>query len=123
MKAPYETMFLLPAATVEDQVDALIARLKESAERKSGEITAIDKKGVKRTAFAINKQYNAYYVIMQYNGTGETVAEIEKHLKNNDAVLKLLTTKVITKVAKPVKQKKQKESAAPKPAPEPVSAE
>jgi small subunit ribosomal protein S6 len=98
MKTPYETMFLLPPTVTGEQVDELLDRLKKSVEKKSGEIMNIDKMGVRKTAYTVNKHRSAFYVLVQYRGTGETLVELERTLKNTDEVLKFLSTKVTTRV-------------------------
>ncbi len=103
MQTPYETMFLLPPTVTVEQVDELIDRIKKSVEKKHGEIAHVDKMGVRRTAYEVNKQNSAYYVLIQYRGTGEAINEMERTLKNADNVWKFLSTKVTTKTPPPVK--------------------
>lgn len=97
MKTAYETMYLLPAAIAEDQVDQLNERLKKSVEKKNGEILRIEKIGVRKTAYPINKQGSAFYVLFQFAGSGETIHEMERTLKNTDEVLKFLSTKITSR--------------------------
>jgi small subunit ribosomal protein S6 len=103
MQTPYETMFLLPPTVTVEQVDELVDRIKKSVEKKHGEVVNVDKMGVRRTAYEINKQNSAYYVLIQFRGTGESINEIERTLKNADNVLKFLSTKVTTKTPQPAK--------------------
>lgn len=117
MKTPYETMFLLPAATPDDQVDSFLARLKETIEKKSGDISLSQKMGIRKTAYPVNKENSAYYVLIQYSGSGETLFEVERLLKNSDEVLKYLSTKVTNKpLRRPPKVKKNAVVAAETPA-------
>ena len=96
MQTPYETMFLLPPSVTPEQVDELIDRIKKSLEKKHGEVTNVDKMGVRKTAYAVRKQNTAYYVLLQFRGTGESFREVERTLKNADNVWKFLSTKVTT---------------------------
>lgn len=109
MKTPYETMFLLPPTMGEDKIDEFLGRLRESVEKKHGEVTNTEKMGVRKTAYAVNKLHSAYYVLLQYRGRGETIQEVERLLRNSDEVLKYLSTKITTKPA-PVSER----SAMPK---------
>jgi len=107
MQTPYETMFLLPPSVTLEQVDDLIDRLKKSVEKKDGQVTNVEKMGVRKTAYAVRKLNTAYYVLLQYRGNGESIREVERTLKNADNVWKFLSTKMTTKapvkpVAKPV---------------------
>ncbi|MCK5219296.1 30S ribosomal protein S6, partial [bacterium] len=91
MKTPYETMFLLPPAISEEQIDHLLERLKESLVKKNGEFSRVEKMGVRKTAYAVNKMNSASYVLLQYCGNGETINEVERILKNSDEVIKFLS--------------------------------
>jgi len=99
MKTPYETMFLLPPTMSEEQIDAFVGRLQDLVEKKHGEVTSLDKMGVRKTAYAVNKMKSAYYILLQYRGTGETIHEVERMLKNSDEVMKYLSTKITSKPA------------------------
>jgi small subunit ribosomal protein S6 len=124
MQTPYETMFLLPSATPVEKVDELIDRLKKSVEKKHGEVSNVDKMGVRKTAYEIRHQNSAYYVLIQFRGTGETIKEMERTLKNSDVVLKYLSTKVTTKApVAPKRVEPAKPEEAPAPAAEAASAE
>ena len=97
MKTTYETMFLLPPAISEEQLDQLLERLKEGLEKRNGELFQVDKMGVRKTAYVVNKMNSASYVLIQYRGNGESVNEVERILKNSDEVIKFLSTKVTDK--------------------------
>jgi small subunit ribosomal protein S6 len=114
-------MFLLPPSVTLEQVDELIDRVKKSLEKKHGEVTNVDKMGVRKTAYAVRKQNTAYYVLLQFRGTGESFVEVERTLKNADNVWKFLSTKVTTKAPAPVKPSAKPAEAAPAAA-EPVAA-
>jgi hypothetical protein len=72
--------------------------------------------GVRKTAYAVRKQNTAYYVLLQFRGTGESFREVERTLKKSENVWKFLSTKVTTKAAPPSKP------AAAAPVSEPVAA-
>ncbi|MCK5242441.1 30S ribosomal protein S6 [bacterium] len=110
MKTPYETMFLLPPNLGQDEVAAFIDRLQEVVEKKQGEVTNVNKMGVRKTAYAVNKVNSAYYVLLQYRGTGETIYELERILKNSDEVLKYLSTKITTKPVVPTSKVKAEQA-------------
>jgi small subunit ribosomal protein S6 len=97
MKTPYETMFLLPPAIGEEQTDQLLERLKESLAKKNGEFSRVEKMGVRKTAYTVNRMNSANYVLIQYRGNGETIDEVERILKNSDEVIKFLSTKITDK--------------------------
>jgi small subunit ribosomal protein S6 len=121
MKTPYETMFLLPPTVTAEQVDELVERLKKSVEKKYGEILNVDKMGVRKTAYTVDKHRSAFYVLIQYQGNGETINEMERTLKNTDEVLKFLSTKVTTRTNPRLKPAAVPETAAAAPAEAPTA--
>ncbi|NTV52387.1 MAG: 30S ribosomal protein S6 [Candidatus Firestonebacteria bacterium] len=123
MQTPYETMFLMPSSVTLEQVDELIDRIKKSLEKKHGEVTNVDKMGVRKTAYAVRKQNTAYYVLLQFRGSGESFREVERTLKNADNVWKFLSTKVTTKAAPPSKPSSKPVEVAPAAEPAAASAE
>lgn len=123
MQTPYETMFLMPSSVTLEQVDELIDRIKKSLEKKHGEVTNVDKMGVRKTAYAVRKQNTAYYVLLQFRGSGESFREVERTLKNADNVWKFLSTKVTTKAAPPSKPSAKPVEVAPAAEPAAASAE
>jgi small subunit ribosomal protein S6 len=97
MRTSYETMFLLPPTITDELVEDIINRLKRSVEKRHGEVVNVVKMGVRKTAYEVNKQRSAYYVLLQYQAGGDVIAEVERTLRNTDEVIKFLSTKVTTK--------------------------
>ncbi|MBN1594801.1 30S ribosomal protein S6 [candidate division FCPU426 bacterium] len=113
MKTAYETMFLLPPTISTEAIDSFLGRIQDTVEKKHGEVTKLDKMGVRKTSYSVNKLNSAYYILLQYRGTGETIFELERMLKNSDEVLKYLSTKITTKPAViPAKKAKNESRAA-----------
>ncbi len=89
----YETVYILKpslsdddAKTIHDKVDNVIAKFK-------GTVKGREDWGLKELAYPINDQTNGRYVVIQYNGTGGVVEEIERHFKIIADVMRFLTVK------------------------------
>lgn len=121
MKTPYETMFLLPPNVTTEKADEIVERLKKAVEKKYGEILNVDKMGVRKTAYTVNKHRSAFYVLIQYQGNGETIGEMERTLKNTDEVMKFLSTKVTTRSSAPLKPAATMEAASAPTVPAPAA--
>jgi small subunit ribosomal protein S6 len=90
----YETVYILKpslsdddAKTIHDKVDNVIAKFK-------GTVKAREDWGLKELAYLIDDQSNGRYVVVQYNGEGGVVEEIERHFKIISDVMRFLTVKV-----------------------------
>ena len=53
-----------------------------------------------------------YYVLMQFTAGPQTVKEVERRLRVNDAVMKYITVRIDEKLKKIEKRKKQREKRA-----------
>jgi small subunit ribosomal protein S6 len=73
---------------------------------------------VRKLAYRVEKRNEGYYVLMQFTAGPQTVKEVERRLRVNDAVLKYMTVRIDEKLKKIEKRKKEREKrAARKPAP------
>ena len=83
-----------------------------------GAVDKVDKWGVRKLAYRIQKQHEGYYVLVQFSSGPESVKEIERRLRVSDMVLKFLTVRIDEKMKRVEKRKKKREArAARRPAP------
>jgi small subunit ribosomal protein S6 len=63
----------------------------DALERESGKLVKVEAWGRRRLAYPVRKQRRGVYVYMKYVGGGGLVAEVERNLKLQDAVIKFMT--------------------------------
>jgi small subunit ribosomal protein S6 len=112
----YEIIFILDPALADDGVDAAVTTAKGVFAKAGGEVVEVQKWGKKRLAYDIKKRREGHYVYFRAQAPGKAVAELERHLKIADPVLKYLTVLTQTPRRKAVK------AAAPSAAPAAVEA-
>jgi small subunit ribosomal protein S6 len=108
MNRIYEEMFIIRPDATEEEIAPIVEQVKTKEERW----------GVRKLAYRVEKRNEGYYVLMQFTAGPQTVKEVERRLRVNDAVLKYMTVRIDEKLKKIEKRKKEREKrAARKPAP------
>ena len=90
----YETTFILRPNLGEEQCTEIIDRTVGIITGDDGEMITIDRWGVKRLAYEINREAQGYYVYLNFAAPGKTVDEIERIFRIDDRVLRYLTVKL-----------------------------
>jgi len=88
----YETIYILRSDVDADTADRVQARVAEViVNRGHGKLVKVEAWGRRRLAYPVKKQRRGVYVYVKYVGAGGLVAELERNLKLQDAVLKFQT--------------------------------
>jgi len=90
----YETIYLLPADLTDEAADKLNEKLRELVAKSGGRVIKFTTWGRRKTAFEVRHQPRALYIQMAYLGSGKTVSEVERNLRNLEEVEKFITTQV-----------------------------
>ena len=90
----YETIYLLPSDITDEAADKLAERLRELVSKSGGRVIKFITWGRRKTAFDVRHQPRALFVQMSYLGSGKTVSEVERNLRNMEEVEKFITTLV-----------------------------
>jgi small subunit ribosomal protein S6 len=90
----YETTYILRPNLGEEQFTEIIDRTNAIVTNDGGSIICLDRWGIKRLAYEINREVQGYYVYLNYAAPGKTVDEIERIFRIDDRVLRYLTVKL-----------------------------
>lgn len=90
----YETIVIIKPSAGEADVTAKIDKVTGVINRFGGSIVKVDNWGLKKLAYLINKEQQGIYVYFEYASAPETIAELERQLRIDDAILKYLTVKI-----------------------------
>ncbi|MBV5317709.1 MAG: 30S ribosomal protein S6 [Desulfobulbaceae bacterium] len=90
----YETTYILRPNLGEEQLTEIIDRTNAIVTNDGGGIICLDRWGIKRLAYEINKETQGYYVYLNYAAPGHTVKEIERIFRIDDRALRFLTVKL-----------------------------
>lgn len=114
----YEEMFIVRPDASEEEIDQLIEQTGQIITSGGGTLDKVDKWGVRRLAYRVEKRDEGYYVVLQFSSSPEAVKEIERRFRVTDTVMKFLTVRTDQRLKKIEKRRKQREKRAKrKPAP------
>jgi small subunit ribosomal protein S6 len=101
----YETGFLIVPNITEDEAGVIIQQMADVVSQKNGKMIKLDKWGKRRTAFALKKFNEAYYVFFHYEGGTDIPAELGRRFRQMDTVLRHLT--LVKETQQNVRKKKK----------------
>jgi small subunit ribosomal protein S6 len=87
----YETIYILRSDVDAEAAERVQARVADAVERERGKLVKVEAWGRRKLAYAVGKQRKGVYVYLKYVGGGGLVAEVERNLKLQDAVVKFMT--------------------------------
>lgn len=120
----YEILLMLDPEGAESHQDELIARVRELVEKGGGTWRSHDAWGRRRLAYEIAKKAEGVYHLVVFETDAETLAEISRVLKIDDAVMRHMATKHIegSRTSAPRDDSQPPApAAAPAPAPAPTA--
>ena len=86
----YETTFIVNASLDDPQIDAIIDKVQEVITKNNGEIMELAKWGRKRFAYPIKKKNNGFYVVFEFNASGDLIARLERHFLLEENIIRFL---------------------------------
>lgn len=85
----YELMYIVRPDLEETTVTASVEKF-QGIINNGGEITKHNVMGKRRLAYEINKFREGIYVLVNFNATPETVAELDRVMKISDEIIRFL---------------------------------
>jgi small subunit ribosomal protein S6 len=118
----YEELFIVKPDAPEEEIDGFVDQIKQVITSGKGTIDKIDKWGVRKLAYRVQKYAEGHYILVQFSSSPELVKEVERRMRVADLVIKFITVRVDEKIKKIEKRKKAREKrAARKPPPQVVA--
>jgi len=87
----YETTFILEPGFDDGRINEEIERVSQWIRDLGGEVLEVQRWGKKRLAYEIEKKRDGIYTLMLYQAAGATVKELERRLRLNESVMRVLT--------------------------------
>jgi small subunit ribosomal protein S6 len=87
----YETIYILRSDVDAEAAERVQARVSDALGREHGRLVKVEAWGRRKLAYPLGKQRRGVYVYLKYVGGGGLVAEVERNLKLQDAVIKFMT--------------------------------
>lgn len=105
----YETVFILPSDSDEGKKRDILDRLDGVVEKGGGIRIKREDWGVRRLAYPVKNQPKGHYFLLDFVGTAQIVAELERHMRMFEDVHRFLTVKTDDRVDLEAAQKERAE--------------
>ena len=89
----YELALVVSAKIEDDARTATVEKAKEYITRAGGTVTEVEEWGKKKLAYEIQKMHEGFYYFIQFEADSDCPAELERHMRIMDNVLRYLIVK------------------------------
>ena len=90
----YETFFIVDPELTEEAYTLAGEKLKGIVSTNGGTVLNYVSWGKKKLAYPVKKRNQGLYILMEYAGGAELVAELERNMRLDERVLKFITVKL-----------------------------
>ena len=93
-KRTYEVVFIIDPGAGDDEVMRLSEAVQKIITGQGGSITKTEVMGRRQLAYEINHKRDGTYVLLEVEGSGAEIAELERRMRVNDQILRYMTIRV-----------------------------
>jgi small subunit ribosomal protein S6 len=96
LEAPrqYEVVFIVDPGADDDEVNRLTENHKQIVTDQGGVVTKSESWGKRPLAYEILHKTEGTFVLMEIEGSGKEIAELERRMRVNDRIIRYLTVRV-----------------------------
>jgi small subunit ribosomal protein S6 len=89
----YELMFIMQPGMEEEALASFVESLQQVVTGHGGEVIKVDRMGLHKLAYPINRHQQGHYVLMQAGLSQEAMVELERALRLSENMLRYLLTR------------------------------
>jgi len=93
-KRQYEVVFIVDPAMEDDEVARLTDTLKQIVTDQGGIVTKTESLGRRPLAYEILHKTEGNFVLLEIEGSGREIAELERRMRVNDRIIRYITVRV-----------------------------
>ena len=93
-KRTYEVIFIVDPNAADDEVMRLSEGVQKIITGQGGSIVKTEMMGKRQLAYEINHKKDGSYVLLEVEGSGAEIAEVERRMRVNDQILRYMTIRV-----------------------------
>ncbi|HYO90794.1 MAG TPA: 30S ribosomal protein S6 [Pyrinomonadaceae bacterium] len=90
----YEVMYIVDTEVSTDDFTRLSETLQQIITEQGGTITKTEDMGRRQLAYPISHKNEGHYMLLEIDGTGREIAELERRMRVNDQIVRYLTVRV-----------------------------
>ena len=93
-KRQYEVVFIVDPTADDDEVTRLTEGFKQVATDQGGTVTKTESMGRRKLAYEILHKTEGSFVLLEIEGSGKEIAELERRMRVNDRIIRYITVRV-----------------------------
>jgi small subunit ribosomal protein S6 len=93
----YETLFIIKPTLTKEEIESQIERVEKIISKSKGIVKIINRMGVRKLAYHIDKQGRGYYAVVYHSSPANLIKELEYQLRYNEEILRFMTVRYTTK--------------------------
>lgn len=93
-KRQYEVVFIVDPGADDDEVNRLSDNLQQIITDQGGVVTKAESMGRRQLAYEILHKTEGSFMLLEIEGSGKEIAELERRMRVNDRILRYLTVRV-----------------------------
>ena len=93
-KRTYEVMYIAAPETADDDVAKLNEAIEQLIVKEGGSVVKTEAMGRRKLAYPIQKKTEGHYTLFEIEGSGQEIAELERRMRVNDAIMRYITVRV-----------------------------
>src|SRR5687767_11728528 len=90
----YEVVFIVDPTADDDEVTRLTDGFKQIATDQGGTVTKTESMGRRKLAYEILHKTEGSFVLLEIEGSGKEIAELERRMRVNDRIIRYITVRV-----------------------------
>lgn len=89
----YEILYIIRSAVDDDQKNAVVEKFETLVGTLGGTVESVEKWGMKKFAYEIDKQTEGFYVLMNVECAKEVQIEIDRQMRNDESIIRQMIIK------------------------------
>lgn len=103
----YEMLYIVSNKFTEEEVTPIVEKVNKMITKNGGTITYEEKWGKKKLAYPINHFNHGYYQLVEFDGKGENMAQIDREMRMSSEILRHQIVSAIARTAEEIKKEKE----------------
>ena len=88
----YESVIIIKPNLDEGEIEGIITEITDLINQ-NGEVTKVEKMGVRKLAYEISKCKEGHYVVIYFEADPSIIAELERNYRINENIIKFITVR------------------------------
>ena len=90
----YETVFILNPVLSETQIEETVKKFEDFLIKNGAKMVSKEDWGLKKLAFTIQNKNSGFYHLLEFEGNGEVINDLEVEFRRDERVMRFLTVKL-----------------------------